>query len=56
MHPAVITKENARIVRENIARRWKNETLKKRERLNIASEISSVSVERKAPSRKDEAK
>jgi len=31
MHPAV-TKENARIARENIARRWKNETLKKRAR------------------------
>ncbi|KYQ53838.1 hypothetical protein ALC60_05456, partial [Trachymyrmex zeteki] len=31
--PAVVTRENARIARENIARRWKNdETLKKRGR------------------------
>ncbi|KYN09269.1 hypothetical protein ALC57_18621 [Trachymyrmex cornetzi] len=32
MQPAVVTRENARIARENIARRWKNETLKKRMR------------------------
>ncbi|XP_018368781.1 PREDICTED: uncharacterized protein LOC108764877 [Trachymyrmex cornetzi] len=32
MQPAVVTRENARITRENIARRWKNETLKKRVR------------------------
>ncbi|KYN28510.1 hypothetical protein ALC57_02072 [Trachymyrmex cornetzi] len=32
MQPALVTRENARIARENIARRWKNETLKKRVR------------------------
>jgi len=32
MQPAVVTKENACIARENIARRWKNETLKKHAR------------------------
>jgi len=32
MQPAVVTKENARIIHENITRRWKNETLKKRAR------------------------
>jgi len=30
MQPTVVMRENARIARENIARRWKNETLKKR--------------------------
>ncbi|KYN17596.1 hypothetical protein ALC57_10111 [Trachymyrmex cornetzi] len=30
MQPAVMTRENARIARKNIVRRWKNGTLKKR--------------------------
>ena len=30
MQPAVVTRENARIARENILRRWKNNILKKR--------------------------
>ena len=30
MQPAVVTRENARIARENISRRWKNDILKKR--------------------------
>ena len=29
MQPAVVTRKNARIARENIPHRWKNETLKK---------------------------
>jgi len=32
MQPAVVTRENARIARENISRRWKNKILKKRAR------------------------
>jgi len=32
IQPAVATRENAQIIRENIARRWKNEILKKRVR------------------------
>ena len=32
MQPAVVTRENACIARENISRRWKNKILKKRAR------------------------
>ncbi|XP_018370871.1 PREDICTED: uncharacterized protein LOC108766206 [Trachymyrmex cornetzi] len=32
MQPAIVTRQNARIARENIVRRWKNETLKKQVR------------------------
>ena len=54
MQPAIITRENPYIARENIACRWKNEMLKKHTRkVNTALEISFVSVERKALSRKD---
>jgi len=29
MQPAIVTRENARVARENIARRWKNDTIEK---------------------------
>jgi len=53
MQPAVVTRENARIARENISRRWKNKILIKKRARKIKYRVRDlVRISRAKASRK----